>query len=163
MSLVLKKQKDNIMNIAIVLAGGTGTRVGADIPKQFIKVMGKPILAYTLEIFQKNQNIDAIEVVCHQDWIDEIENIDREYGFGKVRWIVTGGGTFQESVMNGIFHLKGKILSEDLVIISFGVSPMTTDDIIDDSIRVCMEHGNAIASEDIPLCTCIKDDEYGST
>ena len=65
--------------------------------------------------------------------------------------------------MNGIFHLKGKILSEDLVIISFGVSPMTTDDIIDDSIRVCMEHGNAIASEDIPLCTCIKDDEYGST
>ena len=100
MSLVLKKQKDNIMNIAIVLAGGTGTRVGADIPKQFIKVMGKPILAYTLEIFQKNQNIDAIEVVCHQDWIDEIENIDREYGFGKVRWIVTGGGTFQESVMN---------------------------------------------------------------
>lgn len=151
------------MNIAIILAGGTGTRMGANIPKQFIEIMGKPILAYTLEVFQKNQNIDAIEVVCHKDWINEVENITKKYGIDKTRWITTGGATFQESTMNGIFHLKGRIQPEDIVVISFGVSPMTTDDIIDDSIRVCKEHGNAIASEDMVLCTCIKDDEYSTT
>jgi 2-C-methyl-D-erythritol 4-phosphate cytidylyltransferase len=151
------------LNIAIILAGGTGTRIGASIPKQFIEIMGKPILAYTLEVFQKNQNIDAIEIVCHKDWVEEVKNITKKYDIDKTKWITTGGATFQESTMNGIFNLKGKIQPEDIVVISFGVSPMTTDDIIDDSIRVCKEHGNAIASEDLVLCTCIKDDEYSST
>ena len=100
------------MNIAIILAGGSGSRVGADIPKQFIKVMGKPILAYTLEKFQNNPNIDAIEVVCHKDWLDEVERINEEYSITKTKWITTGGATFQESTMKGIFNLKGKISPE---------------------------------------------------
>lgn len=151
------------MNIAVILAGGTGTRVGAGIPKQFIKIQGKPILAYTLDIFQKNDNIDAIEIVCHKDWLDEVEDICQSYGITKKRWICTGGATFQESAMNGVFHLIGKIDPEDIVVISFGVSPMTPQEDIDDSVRVCKEHGNAIASADIDLCTCIKDDENFST
>lgn len=151
------------MNVGVILAGGTGTRVGANVPKQFIKVQGKPILAYTLEIFQNDEKIDAIEVVCHKDWVDEVRHIVDTYGIGKVCWLTTGGATFQESTMNGIFNLKGKIASDDIVVISFGVSPMTTADIINDSIRVCKEHGNAIASEDMVLCTCIKDDEYSTT
>ncbi len=151
------------MNVGIILAGGTGTRVGADIPKQFIKIMGKPILAYTIEAFQNDENIDAIELVCHKEWYDETKNIAESYGLSKVKWIVLGGATFQESVMNGVFALKDKLCAEDIVVVSFGVSPMTTADIIDDGIRVCKEHGNAIASEDMALCTCIKDDEYGTT
>lgn len=151
------------MNVAIILAGGTGTRIGANVPKQFIEIMGKPILAYTLEVFQNNRNIDAIEVVCHKDWVGEVERIHRDYGISKARWITTGGSTFQESTMNGIFNLKGKLEPEDMVVISFGVSPLTTDEIIDDSLRVCRAHGNAIASEDMVLCTCIKDDEESST
>ena len=151
------------MNIAIILAGGTGSRVGADIPKQFIEVMEKPILAYTLENFQSDDKIDAIEVVCHKDWIDEVYRIAGKYGISKMKWTTVGGATFQESTMNGVFYLKDKIRSEDIVIISFGVSPMTTQDVIDDSIRVCEEHGNAISSEDMVLCTCIKDDEYSTT
>lgn len=151
------------MNIAVILAGGKGTRIGSNIPKQFIKIMGKPILAYTLEIFQFNKNIDAIEVVCHSDWVNEVNRIVDEYGITKVKWLVCGGNTFQESVLKGVFNLKNKIFDTDIVVISFGVSPMTTDDIIDDSIRVCKEHGNAIASEDMVLCTCIKDDEYSTT
>ena len=151
------------MNIAVILAGGTGTRVGADIPKQFIEIMGKPILAYTLENFNKNEQIDAIEVVCHKDWIDEVYAIKEKYGIGKMKWVVQGGSTFQESTMNGIFFLKGKASPDDIVVISFGVSPMTNDDVIDDSIRVAKEHGNGISSEDSVLCTCIKDDEYSST
>jgi 2-C-methyl-D-erythritol 4-phosphate cytidylyltransferase len=151
------------LNIAIILAGGTGTRVGSKIPKQFIKIMNKPILAYTLEVFQNNTNIDAIEVVCHRDWMTETRQIIEEYKMDKVKWIVQGGETFQESTWNGVSNLKGKIQEEDIVVISFGVSPMTTDEIIDDSIRVCEKYGNAIASEDIVLCTCIKDDEISST
>ena len=151
------------MNIAIILAGGTGSRVGADIPKQFIKIMGKPVLAYTLEKFQNNPNIDAIEVVCHKDWLDEVERINEEYSITKTKWITTGGATFQESTMKGIFNLKGKISDNDIVVVSFGVSPMTPDEDINDSIRVCEEHGIAIAAADIDLCTCVKDDEYSST
>ena len=56
------------MNIAVILAGGVGLRVGAEIPKQFIEVLGKPVLAYTIEAFQQNKYIDAIEVVCHNSW-----------------------------------------------------------------------------------------------
>lgn len=151
------------MNVGIILAGGTGTRVGAGIPKQFIEVQGKPILAYTLEIFENDSNIDAIEVVCHKDWLDEVETICERYGIHKKRWTCTGGDTFQESTMNGILNLKGKIDRNDIVVISFGVSPMTPQEDIDDSIRVCEAHGNAIASVDIDLCTCIKDDEFSTT
>ena len=151
------------MNVAIILAGGTGTRVGANIPKQFIEVLGKPVIAYTLENFQNNPEIDAVEVVCHRDWVEKVRSICIEYGISKLRWLTVGGETFQESTLNGIMNLKGKIDSEDIVVISFGVSPLCTADVVSDSIRIAKEHGNAISSEDIPLCTCIKDDEFGTT
>lgn len=151
------------MNIAIILAGGTGTRVGANVPKQFVKVRDKPILAYTLELFEANANIDAIEVVCHRDWVDVVRQICEEYTIKKKQWLCVGGDTFQASTMNGIYNLKGKIADDDIVVISFGVSPLTPQEDIDDSIRVCREHGNAIASADIDLCTCIKDNELSTT
>ena len=151
------------MNIAVVLAGGTGTRVGANIPKQFIEVMGKPILAYTLDNFQDDPEIEAIEVVCHKDWVDHVREICEQYDISKLRWLTTGGETFQESTMNGIFNLKDKISPDDIVVVSFGVSPFCTPDIINDSIRIAKEHGNVISAEDSPLCTCIKDDEFSTT
>lgn len=147
----------------MILAGGTGTRIGAEIPKQFIEIMNKPILAYSLALFQKNQNIDAIEIVCHKDWIDQVVKIKNEFEIFKTKWIVDGGNTFQESTMKGVFNLKNKISEDDIVVISFGVSPMTPQEDINDCIRVCQEHGNAIASADIDLCTCIKDDEFSTT
>ena len=151
------------MNVAIILAGGTGTRVGANIPKQFIKIMGKPILAYTLENFQNDLKIDAIEIVCHKDWVDEVQEICEKYKVTKFRWLTTGGDTFQQSTLNGVLNLKDKIKTDDIVVISFSVSPFCTPDIINDSIRVAKEHGNGISAEDSPLCTCIKDDEYSTT
>ena len=151
------------MNVAMVLAGGTGTRVGADIPKQFIKVMDKPILAYTLDNFQKDSEIDAIEIVCHKDWIKEVQAICEKYCISKLRWLTVGGDTFQQSTLNGVFYLKNRIEPEDIVVITFGVSPFCTPDIINDSIRVAKEHGNGISAEDSPLCTCIKDDEFSTT
>lgn len=151
------------MNIAMVLAGGTGTRIGADIPKQFLEIQGKPILIYTLMNFQIDPEIDAIEVVCHKDWMEEVQSMCKKFQISKFRWLTSGGETFQESVLRGVVHLKDKINPEDILVISFGVSPFCTPDIIDDSIRVAKEHGNAIAAEDSPLCTCVKDDEYSTT
>jgi 2-C-methyl-D-erythritol 4-phosphate cytidylyltransferase len=147
------------VNIAIILAGGCGTRVGGDLPKQFINVLGKPILAYTLEIFEKNRNIDAIEVVCNPFWKEKARQIVEHYSISKTKWIVDGGNSFQQSAFNGLLSLKGKIKSNDIVVISFGVSPMTTDEVINDSIDKAMLYGNGISSEDMVMCTCIKDND----
>lgn len=151
------------MNIAIILSGGTGTRVGAKVPKQFIEIQGKPILAYTLENFQNDSKIDAIEIVCHKDWRQNVRDICCKNNINKLRWLVNSGATFQESAANGIFNLRDKISRDDMAVIAFGVSPLCTKDIIDDSIRVAEKHGNGISAEDSPLCTCIKDDEYSTT
>lgn len=151
------------MNIGVILAGGNGTRVGANIPKQFIKIMNKPILAYTLEIFQKCTYIDAIEIVYNRNWLSEINNIVKKYNIYKTKWLIPGGLTFQESVKNGIFNLRDKIKKTDIVVISFGVSPITPNSDIIDSINICQKYGNAIASKDIDLCTCIKDNNFSTT
>lgn len=150
------------MNIAIILAGGVGTRVGAEIPKQYIEIMGKPVIIYTLEKFEKNPDIDAVEIVCIKGDIPYVQDLVRRYGIKKVKWYSEGGSTFQESTMNGIFDLKDKVSQDDIVLIHFAVSPMVTDEIISDSIRVCKQHGIAIAGDEMIMCTCIKDDEYSS-
>ena len=132
------------MNIAVILAGGVGSRLGADIPKQFIKVLDKPVIAYTIEAFQKHNEVDAILMVCVHDWMEEMQRICDEYGFTKVKWITEGGDTFQESVMNGVHFLDGKVDRKDMLLIHFGASPFIEEPVITDAIRVCREKGNAI-------------------
>lgn len=151
------------MNIAMILAGGVGTRVGTNTPKQYIKILGKPILIYTLEKFEYNDNIDAIEIVCIKGHIPYVKEMVAEYGIKKVKWYTEGGTTFQESTMNGVFNLQDKVNGDDIVLIQFAVSPMITNDIINDSIRVCSQHGNAVAADEMIMCTCIKDNEYCSS
>lgn len=131
------------MNIAIILAGGRGTRVGADVPKQFVEVLGRPVLSYTIERFQNHPKVDAIEVVCRSGWEGELKRICDEGGFSKVCWVAAGGSTFQESVMNGLKHLEGRASDEDVVLVHYGASPFVSNDIISDAIRVCELHGNA--------------------
>ena len=79
------------MNIGVILASGNGTRVSSKIPKQFIEIMGKPILAYTLEIFQNNENIDALEIVCQKDWIKTVEQICDKYNITKKTLVMHWG------------------------------------------------------------------------
>lgn len=138
------------MNTVIILAGGTGTRVGAGRPKQFVEVLGKPILAYTCDIFQKNQNIDAIEIVCHHDWVDYCRQMVEEYKISKVRWIVLGGETFQDSVINGVKHLKGLIGKEmslqDYVFIQYGGAPFTSQKIVNAVAEMTFERGSAVTA-----------------
>lgn len=130
-------------NVAIVLAGGRGERVGAEVPKQFVDVLGRPVLSYTIELFELHPEIDAIEVVCRQGYEEELSRICDVGGFSKVRWVAEGGDTFQDSVMSGIFNLDGKISDDDQVLIHYGASPFTSDDVISDAIRVCSLRGNA--------------------
>lgn len=151
------------MNVAVILAGGVGNRLGASIPKQFIDVFGKPILAYTIEKFQECIEIDAIEVVCHPSWKDYLSEMIDKYAFNKVRWVAEGGKTFQESVLNGIFNLEHKLSEDDIVLVHFGASPFVEENIILDAIRVCKEKGNAISTTPFYLLAGIKDDETKSS
>lgn len=145
------------MNIAVILAGGVGTRVGAGIPKQFIEVLGKPILAYTIEPFEKHPDVDAILVVCVKHYLDYIWEMKEKYGFSKLKWVTKGGPTFQESVMNGVKYLSDIAASDDTVLFHFGASPFIKADIITDVIRVCKENGtNAISTTDYLLLSGIK-------
>lgn len=140
------------MNIAVILAGGVGSRLGAGIPKQFVEILGKPILAYTIEPFEKHPYVDAILVVCVKPYMDYVWELKEKYGFEKLKWVTEGGATFQESVMNGMNYLSDKAQRDDTVLFHFGASPFIKPDIISDVIRVCKEKGtNAISTTDYLL------------
>ncbi len=130
----------------IILAGGVGSRVGANRPKQFIEIFGKPILAYTIEIFQNHSGIDNIEVVCHKEWRSYLDDMIKKYKLSKVRWITDGGDTFQKSVMNGINYLRDKISEDDYVLIQYGAAPFTSKKIVDDVIRVMKKNDSAVST-----------------
>lgn len=137
------------MNIAVILAGGIGSRLGANIPKQFVDVLGKPIIAYTIEPFEQLPEIDAVLVVCVKPYMAYIREIKRKYKLDKIKWVTEGGSTFQESVINGVHFLEDKIKADDIVLFHFAASPFITPDIISDAIRVCKEKGtNAISTAD---------------
>jgi 2-C-methyl-D-erythritol 4-phosphate cytidylyltransferase len=151
------------MNIAVILAGGVGSRVGADRPKQFIEILGKPILAYTVEKFNSHPEVDAIEIVCVESHLEYLREMVNEYNLDKVKWITKGGDTFQGSVKNGIANLKNKIGDDDIVLVHFGASPFIESDIISDAIRVCAEKGNAISTTNFIYLSGIKDDDTKTT
>lgn len=136
------------MNVALILAGGVGSRLGAKIPKQFIEVLGKPVLAYTIEAFERHPEIDAVLVACVKPYIDYIWEMKEKYRLSKLKWVTEGGDTFQGSVLNGVRYLEDKISLDDIVLVHFGASPFLTDDIISDCIRVCRDKGNAVSTTD---------------
>ena len=134
------------MNIAIIIAAGSGQRTHQDIPKQFINVNDKPIIIYTLESFQKHPEIDAIEVVCLDGWQEILKAYAKQFGITKLKWIVKGGSTGQESIRNGVYNLKDKCESDDVIIIHDGIRPLVEEEVISDVIVKCNLHGNAVTS-----------------
>ncbi len=133
-------------NYLILLAGGVGKRMGGDIPKQFMKVKGKPIIVYSIENFQRNKLIDSIVVVCVREWIDYLKEIIEEYQLTKVKWIIEGGETGHDSIRNGVFFLKDKLETTDYVIVHDAVRPILPQLAINEVIRVAHENGNASSS-----------------
>lgn len=140
------------MNIAMILAGGNGRRMGANIPKQFIEIQDKPIIAHTLEKFEEHRCIDAIQIVCVDSYMDYVGKMVEDYGISKVKWIVPGGSSFIRSVQNGVYALSKTCSSDDMVIIHMSVAPFIEADIITDSIVVCKKNGNAISANSCLLC-----------
>lgn len=134
------------MNIALIIAGGTGSRMGQDIPKQFINVYDKPVIIYTLENFQKHPMIDEIYVVCIDGWHDILRAYSKQFNISKLKDIFSGGKSAQESIKNGIFNLKEKAKDEDVIIIHDGVRPLVDDSVLSDVIIKCEEYGNAVTS-----------------
>ena len=134
------------MNYVIIVAGGVGSRLGAPIPKQFMEVLGKPIIAYTMEHFQNHPEIDAIELVCVDGYQEHLKAITEKYGITKLLKIVKGGSEYERSIMNGVAGLEGIAKPDDLVMIHWAASPFLSEELITDNIRVCKEKGNAITA-----------------
>lgn len=132
-------------NIALIIAGGVGQRMGQDIPKQFINVYDKPVIVYTMEAFQKHPDIDAIEVVCLDGWHDVLYAYARQFGIAKLENVVSGGKNGQDSIRNGLLDIASRHTDDnDIVLIHDAIRPMLSETVISDNLRVCKEYGNAI-------------------
>lgn len=136
------------MNIAVLFAGGVGSRMNSkDLPKQFLKMHGKPIIIHTLENFEEHAQIDAIVVACVESWIGYLEDLVNQYNLKKVKKIVPGGKTGQMSIYQGLCAAKEVANGEkSVVLIHDGVRPLINEALISNNIKSVKEHGSAITS-----------------
>ncbi len=133
------------MNIALVIAGGSGCRMGQDIPKQFLHVDGCPVIIHTLSCFQKHPDIDVIAVVCLDGWEMVLQAYANQFEIRKLKHIFSGGKTGMESIHNGIYGLKSSGYNDDdLVLIHDSVRPLLSQEIISSNIAICKSFGYAI-------------------
>lgn len=131
-------------NIALVIAGGSGNRMHQDIPKQFLTVNERPVIVYTLEVFEKHPEIDAIAVVCIEGWGQVLWAYARQFNITKLQYVIAGGKNGQDSIRNGVYELEKYFLPDDLVLVHDAIRPMVSAEIISDNIRVARKYGNAI-------------------
>lgn len=128
---------------AVVLAGGTGSRVGKGTPKQFLLINGKEILVYSLEAFSYCKEIDEIILVSHPDYVKQCEELISKYNIGKVVAIVDGGETRQDSVKNGVMKVKSFESGDAIVLVHDSARPLVKESIIKDNIKAVKEHGSS--------------------
>ena len=134
------------MNIALLTAAGTGTRMHQDIPKQFIHVDNKPVIIHTMEAFQKHPSIDEIIVVTLESWTEVLWAYAKQFNVTKLKWVVPGGETGQDSIKNGLDKLKAEYPNEDIkVMVHDGNRPLVTTEIISDSLTTFAKYGCAVA------------------
>ena len=133
-------------NYVVLLAGGVGKRMQSETPKQFLEVKGKPIIVYSIENFQRNDQIESIVVVCIKDWIEHLHGLIEKYNLSKVKWIIEGGNTGHDSIRNGVFFLKDKCEPDDYIIVHDAVRPILPQKAIDEVLSVAHENGNASSS-----------------
>lgn len=125
-----------MVNIGLLIAGGSGTRMHQDIPKQFLTVNEKPVIVYTLEAFQNHPEIDAIAVVCIEGWEHVLWAYANQFNITKLKYVVPGGINGQDSIRNGVYELEKYFDSEDIVLIHDAIRPMVSAAIISDCIRI---------------------------
>lgn len=131
-------------NIAIIFAGGSGARMGAGIPKQFIEINGRPIIIHTLDIFEDDPDIDEIYIACKEDCIPKLQKYINRFMISKVKKIVPGGATGQDSIYNALVAAKENNDDDAIVLIHDGVRPCISKDVIDSNIESVKKYGSAI-------------------
>ncbi len=146
-------------NVGLIIAGGAGSRMHQDIPKQFITVNERPVIIYTLEAFEKHPEIDAIAVVCIEGWEQVLWAYAKQFNIKKLEYVIRGGKNGQASIRNGVYELEKHFKPEDIVLIHDAIRPMVSAEIISDNIRVATEHGNAITV--IPCAEAMMQTEDG--
>ena len=134
------------MNIALIIAGGRGIRMGQEIPKQFLTVYDKPVIAYTMEAFQKHPDIDVIAVVCVDGWQSILGAYARQYGITKLKHVIPGGENGQSSIRNGVYELEKHYPADAIVLVHDAIRPMVSQDIISGCIATATERGSAIVT-----------------
>lgn len=144
------------MNTAIILAGGVGSRMGVDRPKQYLIVKEKPIIVYCLEIFENHNEIDNIVIVVSDEWKDYVKDNVSKYGISKVRGYASAGETRQHSIYNGLKSTEENAPGTSVCIIHDAARPLVSDKIISDCIKGATEDDGAM-----PVIT-VKDTVYQS-
>lgn len=149
------------MNYGLILAGGVGQRMrSSGMPKQFLQVFGKPVIIYTLEKFERCEDIDKYVIVCNASWIDHMEHLKEKYGLTKLIKIVSGGKDRQDSVKQGVEAIvHDGADSDDIIAIHDGVRPLVQISIISENIRMAREHGCAITVKPVIETVCVTSKE----
>lgn len=134
------------MNVALILAGGSGSRTEQSVPKQFLSIYDKPIIIYTLEVFQRHPDVDAIIVSCIDGWQDVLRGYAAGYGLNKLKWIIAGGENGQSSARKALHELEKYCNEDDIVIIHDAVRPLISEEIITDAIQKAQEYGSGLSA-----------------
>lgn len=132
------------MNIAIIFAGGSGRRMGAGMPKQFLEINGKPIIIHTLDNFQNSPLIDKIYISCKKEYIHKLENMLEYYRITKAAGIVEGGETGQDSIYNGLKCALKENPEDSIVLVHDGVRPLISEEVIEENIECVKKYGSAV-------------------
>ena len=147
------------MNVALLTAAGSGTRMRLDIPKQFLHVEEKPVIIYTMEAFQNHPSIDAIIVVTIDAWSSVLWAYAKQFGITKLRWVVPGGDSGQDSIRKGLDVLAKELTPEDVVLVHDGNRPLVSSQIISDSLATFARCGSAVAA--IPCTEVVFESDDG--
>ena len=134
------------MNIAVLFAGGVDRAFKMDIPKQFVNVYNKPIIVYTMQKFQNHPEVDAIMIACLKGWENMVQAYAKQFHIDKLRWVITGGVSGQETSKLAAEELMQSCRDDDIVIIHDAIRPLVSDEIISDSIHTCEKKGMGISA-----------------
>ncbi len=130
----------------MLLAGGVDPTFKMDIPKQFVNVYNRPVIVYTMEIFQHHPEIDAIMVACIPGWENMVNAYAKQFNISKLRWVIQGGKCGQETSKLAVDKLMEFCREDDIIVIHDAIRPMVSDEIISDSIYTCRKKGMGVAA-----------------
>lgn len=134
-------------NEVIILAGGRSTRNQQNIPNQFINVLGKPIIIYCMEAYQRHPAIDGIYVVCLKDWEGILEAYTDQYNINKLKGIISAGESGILSVQKGINVISETCHPDDTIILQESTRPLVTEEMISKLLNACKRNGSAVTCE----------------